>query len=180
MAVERPRAAPISLLVLFTSILLAQSTVLSQMGFPLAAKDVPLLLAPVVALLGIIIILNMPLRNPYLPNEDISPAFSAPTAKLRTPEDNLTPWQFMSVSWMAPLIKKGTERNIEDEVVWDLGYEFKHARLHAAFRELPGSVTRRIFVANGMDLIRTTVLALIGLVASKFVPCQLRSIYSLT
>jgi hypothetical protein len=110
----------------------------------------------------------MPLRDPCLLSKDISPVFGRPTAQLRTPEDNLTPWQYMSVSWMEPLIKKGVTRQIDDEDIWDLGWEFKHARLHEAFRTLPGSVTRRVFVANGMDLVRTTTLNVVRLCASKF------------
>jgi hypothetical protein len=69
---------------------------------------------------------------------------------------------------MEPLIKKGVARQMEDEDIWDLGWEFKHARLHDAFRKIQGSVTKRVFVANGMDLIRTTVLNMIRLCASKY------------
>lgn len=70
---------------------------------------------------------------------------------------------------MYPLIKKGKQTdNFNDEDVWDLGWEFKHARLHRAFRVLQGSVTKRLLVANGMDLVRMTVLALIQLIASMF------------
>lgn len=126
-----------------------------------------LTLCLVLAFVGIVIIINMPLRDPSLPSEDISPVYSAPTVKLRTPEDNLTPFQYMTVSWMSPLIQKGITRKMDDEDVWDLGWEFKHARLHDAFRQLEGSVTRRVFVANGMDCVRTTSLALLRLCASK-------------
>jgi hypothetical protein len=118
--------------------------------------------------MGIVVIINMPLRDPSLPNEEISPVYSAPTASLRTPEDSLTPLQFMTVSWMGPLIEKGITRKMGEEDVWDLGWEFKHARLHDAFRQLEGSVTKRIFVANGMDAVRTTSLNLLRLCASKY------------
>jgi hypothetical protein len=87
--------------------------------------------------------------------------------KLRTPEDNLTPWQYMTVAWMAPLIQEGYKRQLDDEDVWDLPYEFKHALLHRTFRTLRGSVTRRVFVANGMDVIRTTIMGLVRLAASE-------------
>jgi hypothetical protein len=132
------------------------------------ATNVPSILAGIAALLGILVLLNTPLRDPVLPHEDISPVFTSPTINLRTPEDNLTPWQYMSVSWMAPLISKGMTRKVDDEDVWDLGWEYKHARLHTAFRTLQGTVTKRLLVANGMDLVRTATLALIQLVASKY------------
>ena len=162
---ERPRTASLSLLFLFATIFLAElAIIISDPGGPNLA------LCPVLALVGIAVILNMPLRDPSLPVEDISPVYSAPTVKLRTPEDNLTPLQYMTVSWMGPLIQKGITRKMDDEDVWDLGWEFKHARLHDAFRKLEGSVTRRVFVANGMDALRTTSLNLLRLCASELGP----------
>jgi hypothetical protein len=165
--VERPRTASLSLLLLFKVLFVAELVVLSHTQTTLAVKDLPLALAPVAALVGIFTILNMPLRDPMLPNEDISPVYSTPTIKLRTPEDNLTPWQYMAVTWMAPLIQEGYKRQLDEEDVWDLPWEFKHARLHHTFRDLPGSVTRRVFVANGMDLVRTTSMNLVRLAASE-------------
>jgi hypothetical protein len=127
----------------------------------------PSLFVPVAALAGIITILNMPFRDPTLPSDDISPIYGKSTGSLRTPEDNLTPWQYMAVTWMAPMIQEGYKRQLDDEDVWDLPWEFKHARLHRTFRKLQGSVTWRVFVANGMDVIRTTTMGFVRLVACK-------------
>lgn len=173
--VERSRTASTSLLLLFTGLLFSQLVMLSHSQSSIAVKDFPLALAPTMALLGIVMIFNMPLRDPLLPKEGISPVFSTPTVQLRTPEDDLTLWQYMIVSWMEPLIQKGVTRQMDDEDVWDLGWEFKHARLHGAFRQLQGSVTKRIFVANGMDLVRTTSLNIIRLSASKL-PTSVRHV----
>ncbi|CAO2652813.1 Nn.00g022240.m01.CDS01 [Neocucurbitaria sp. VM-36] len=172
--VERPRAASLPLLVLFTGLFFTQLVILSHMQASFAAKDTPLVLAPVAALVGILMILNMPLRDPALSSKGISPVFSTPTVELRTPEDNLTPWQYMTVTWMAPLIQKGVTKDMEDQDVWDLGYEFKHARLHNTFRKLPGSVTKRIFVANGLDLLLTTILNVARLAATLLAPVLLQ------
>jgi hypothetical protein len=152
------------------ALMIAQLVVLSHNKHVLdrfSAENIPLMLTPVASLMGIVTILNMPLRDPMLPNDDISPVYSPPTEKLRTPEDQLTPWQYMTVAWMAPLIQEGYKRQLNDEDIWDLPWEFKHARLHATFRKLSGSVTRRIFVANGMDVIRTTIMSIVRLIASK-------------
>lgn len=159
---QRPRVASLSLLFLFASIMLSELAIIIS-----NAGGLVLALGPLLAFAGIVVILNMPLRDPDLPSEDISPVYGPPTVKLRTPEDNLTPLQYMTVSWMGPLIQKGVTRKMDDEDVWDLGWEFKHARLHEAFRKLEGSVTRRIFVANGMDALRTTSLNLLRLCASR-------------
>lgn len=155
-----------SILTLCSGLFLENLIILSHTPSASTAKSIPMLLVAVVALLGVFVVLNMPLRDPNLPSEDISPPFTTPTVKLRTPEDNLTPWQYMTVSWMSPLIQKGMTRKLDDEDVWDLGWEFKHARLHSAFRVLQGSVTKRLLLANGMDLIRTTSLAVLQLAAS--------------
>lgn len=151
---------------LFAAILLVQLVLISHSQSLAHGKDAPSVLSPAAAFLAIVIILNMPLRDPNLPRDGISSPFSPPTATLRSPEDNLTVWQYMTVSWMAPMIKKGITRLLEDEDVWDLAYEFKHERLHNAFRALKGSVTKRLLYANGTDLIRTTTLSLVQLVAS--------------
>ncbi|KAF2180532.1 P-loop containing nucleoside triphosphate hydrolase protein [Zopfia rhizophila CBS 207.26] len=171
---ERPRTAPISLLVLFIVLLVAQLVVLSHRYPNWEFQNLPWILTPVAALCGVFVVLGMPLRDPALPNDDISPAFSDPTVKLRSPEDNLTPWQYMSVSWMAPLIREGVRRQINDDDVWDLAYEFKHGRLHSAFRKLQGSVTNRLLQANGIDLIVTTTLGLIELAGTLSTPVLLQ------
>lgn len=114
-------------------------------------------------------ILHMPLRDPNLPNERIAPAFGPPTKELRSPEDNLTLWQFMTISWMKPLISLGNSRQLNDEDVWMLSYEFQHRILHDRFRELKGSVLRRLVEANGVDLLIISVLAIIELFASVFI-----------
>lgn len=160
--IQRPRTVSLSLLFFFASVSLSEIaiTMSPPMGWIQTTVHWP-------SLIGIIIVLNMPFRDPSMSTEDISPVYGPPTVKLRTPEDNLTPFQFMTVSWMGPLIKKGMTRKMEDEDVWDLGWEFKHARLHETFRKLEGSVTRRIFVANGMDALRTTSLNLLRLCASE-------------
>lgn len=168
--VERPMAASMSLLVLYVGLFLERLVMLSHGHFPFVSQDAPIILAAVTALFGILIVLNMPLRDPALPRDDISPVYTKPTIDLRTPEDDLTPFQYMTVSWMRPLIKKGNTRDMNDEDVWDLGYVFKHERLHSAFRVLQGSVTKRLFFANGMDLLITTLIGLLQLVLSKASP----------
>jgi hypothetical protein len=151
---------------------LAQLVVLAHTKESMAFNDLPLVIAPVTALFGIFVILNMPLRDPALPDTGISKPFTTPTVSLRTPEDNLTPWQFMCVSWMSPLIRKGMTRHMNDEDIWDLPWEFKHERLHNAFRKLHGSVTSRLLQANGLDLVRTTTLEIIQLLASELPSTQ--------
>ena len=164
--VTRPDTAPKPLLVLYISILVAHSIILFD-GIPkVTAQTVPFLLVLLTTLGAITIILNMPLRHASMPSEKISPAFGPPTSDLRSPEDNLTMWQYMSVSWMAPLIKLGREKQLNEEDVWSLGYEFQHRLLHDSFRELKGTVLSRLIEANALDLVIISILSIIELFAS--------------
>ena len=132
-------------------------------------SSLPMTLNTVFSFLIIIIALNMPMRL-GTQDDQSSPPFTEPTSSLRSPEDRLTLWQFMTVSWMHPLISCGRLRKLEDEDVWKLGYEFQHRGLHENFRELKGSVVRRLLAANGLDLVITTLLATMESVASKIAP----------
>jgi len=117
------------------------------------------------------------MRDPKLPADDISPVFSGSSQKFRTPEDKLTLLQFMTVIWMLPLISLGKKRQLHGEDVWDLGYEFKHKRLHENFRELKGSVINRLLFANAIDLILISLLEALSLFASMVCPYILSGAY---
>ncbi|POS84240.1 hypothetical protein EPUL_004499, partial [Erysiphe pulchra] len=136
-----------------------------------------LLLFPVILSSGsMIIILSMPIRYFDKLETEISPPFSTPNANFRSPEDNLTVWQFMTVSWMAPLISLGKIRQLNDEDVWSLGYEFKHRLLFEKFRELKGSVLCKLLMANGLDLCIVSMLGITELIANYLSPVLLGKI----
>ena len=67
---------------------------------------------------------------------------------------------------MNPLIALGRKRQLDDPDVWTLGLEFQHRRLHHAFRELQGTVLRRLLEANGVDLVITGTLGILEMLAS--------------
>lgn len=169
-AIYRPTTTPKPLLILYISIFTSQFAVFIGSISNVRADDVPTISVLILALAAIIAILFMPMRDPTLSSNAISAVFSPPTSELRTPEDNLTLWQWMTVSWMAPLISLGNARQLNDEDVWFLGYEFQHRKLHDGFRELRGSVLRRLLEANGLDLFIISALAIIEQLASKFYP----------
>lgn len=167
-AIRRLVTTPKSLLVLYCTIAASQLVILIDGTRRYSGNNVPVILAILAAFVAIGIILVMPMRHPSRPSTEISTPFSTPTSSLRSPEDNMTLFQFMTVSWMKPLIEMGNKRQLNDEDVWDLGYEFKHRMLHDGFRELKGSVLRRLLEANGIDLLIMSLLAFIELVASMF------------
>lgn len=167
--IYRPQSTPRALLTLFTSIFISQALVLTDTATKLRSEDVPVLLGILLSFSAITTILNMPLRDPRLPSQEISPVFGSPGFGLRSPEDNLTLWQYMTVSWMSPLITLGKSRQLHDEDVWNLAYEFSHRLLLDRFRELHGSILRRLLEANGLDLILVSIFSTIEVCASMFV-----------
>lgn len=146
-----------------------QLALLVERHFSLRVEDIPTFLGMLITVVSVIIMMGMSFRNPELPNDQISPAYSSPNHNLRSPEDNLTLWQFMSVSWMSPLISLGSARQLNDKDVWGLCYEFQHKNLHHKFRGLKGSVIRRLLAANGLDLIFVASLGIISALSSKYI-----------
>jgi ABC-type multidrug transport system fused ATPase/permease subunit len=126
------------------------------------------------AIITLATIVSMPLRDPALTRAEISRPSTSPTTALRSPEDNITLFQWMTVSWLAPLIKIGNKRQLHDEDVWMLGYEFQHRHLHDAFRQLQGSLVRRLLAANWIDLVILTLLAVLELITNYSAPVILQ------
>lgn len=175
--VNRPRTVPYPVLAILVPQAVAHTIVLVDSAGSLGAvKRGNNVVALILALVSVGIILCMPLRDPNFPAKEISPPFSEPTSSLRSPEDSLSLWQFMSVSWMTPLIRIGSKRQLQDEDVWHLGYEFQHQRLHDNFRVLKGTVIQRLIKANGIDLVILTGLGLLELVATYAAPILLQQL----
>lgn len=132
--------------------------------------DLMSLVAVLAAFSAVCITSAMPLRDPVLPSADISSVGDAPTIHQRSPEDRLRLYQFLSITWIEPLLSIGKKRQLDEEDVWSLGYTFQHKRLHEAFRQLRGSVIRRVFRANGIDVFVISITALINTLCGEFNP----------
>lgn len=113
-----------------------------------------------VSLVGIIIIMFMPLRDPAWDVKDIGSAKLPPSFHVRSPEDNLSLFRFWTMNWVYPLAKVCRSREINVEDVWQLPFDFQHIRLYEAFRELKGRLLPCLIEANGLDLSISTSLAI--------------------
>ncbi|KAI0140868.1 canalicular multispecific organic anion transporter 1 [Hypoxylon sp. NC0597] len=172
--VDRPRKTPKFLLILFITIVVCGLVSLVAWYGETDRVNIVHVGAVGVALAAMLLILSMPMRDPLLdPIGIANPAFP-PTSQLRSPEDNLSLWQFMTVSWMGPLISRGYKNQLNDEDVWLLPYDFQHERLHLLFRDLRGSIIKRLLSANGLDLIIITFLGLIETAANLSNPALLQ------
>ncbi|KAL5333352.1 hypothetical protein BJX70DRAFT_68566 [Aspergillus crustosus] len=133
-------------------------------------------LAAAASVLGCVVTLTMPLRPASLPLIDISAVAQKPSSDFRSPEDNLRLWHFFTVSWMAPLMSVGKERQLDEGDVWSLGFEFQHKRLHEKFRELKGSVIGRLLQANGIDILIISTISLLQMICEFSTPLLLQQL----
>lgn len=172
--VDRPRKTPKALLTLFTAVVVCGIVSLAAWHGKTERVNIVHVGAVGIALAALLVILSMPLRDPDLDPTGIADSHYPPTSQLRSPEDNLSLWQFMTVSWMSPLISRGYKNRLNDEDVWFLPYDFQHERLHLLFRDLKGSIIKRLILANGLDLIIITFLGLIETAANLSNPVLLQ------
>ncbi|KAI3343048.1 ABC transporter [Ustulina deusta] len=124
----------------------------------------------------LLVILVMPMRDPGLDNAGIAGTKDPPTSELRSPEDNLSLLQFMTISWLSPLMSRGYRNQLNDEDVWALPYEFQHKQLHILFRELKDPVWVRLVLANGLDLFIISALGILEAAANLSAPLLLQSL----
>ncbi|PPJ50032.1 hypothetical protein CBER1_06775 [Cercospora berteroae] len=156
----RPRTVPFAVFAILTTNLISESILLENA--PRNNDRAPFLAAGVaINALAFVVLVLMPFRDPVLPSKDISQPFTSPTSTLRSAEEKLNIWLFATVRWLAPMLDVGGKRQMEQEDVWSLPYEFQHTRLHENFRLLRGTVIRRLLSANGIDLIIVSILGFV-------------------
>ncbi|KAJ5769549.1 hypothetical protein N7520_004108, partial [Penicillium odoratum] len=173
-AAKRPRTCSIGMLAYFALTFIVEMILASQNDIPTKVQVVACYVSAMAALAGCYTILLMPFREASLPISGISPVGQAPSSELRSPEDNLRLWQFLSVSWMAPIMSLARKRQLNESDVWSLGFEFQHKRLHEKFRRMGGSVLARALKANFLDLIIISTITIVQLICSFSTPVLLR------
>ncbi|OKL55876.1 hypothetical protein UA08_08841 [Talaromyces atroroseus] len=174
-AFKRPRTAPTSFLTYYISAFLVQFPVTSDTDTDTLVKVAQSTVTGA-AMLSILIVLSMPTRNPSLSKDGIGKVGENPSDSLRSPEDNLLLWQFLTVSWMSPLIAVGRKRRINEDDVWSLGFEFQHRRLHEKFRQLQGSVFGRLMQANAIDVLIICLISVVQLICNFSTPLLLQQL----
>ncbi|KAI1096113.1 canalicular multispecific organic anion transporter 1 [Rostrohypoxylon terebratum] len=172
--VSRPRKTPKTLLALFLATVVYGFVSLVLWYDETGRVNIIHVVSVAVALTTIFLILAMPLRDPGLDPTGIADSAYPPTSQFRSPEDNLSLWQFMTVSWLSPLVTKGFKDLLNDGDVWILPYDFQHERLHILFRDLKGSIVKRLLLANGLDLFIITFLGIVETTANLANPALLK------
>lgn len=161
-------ASPPAALLVYACLFASQLACTLLEPSPVYADYMPPVARLCLLIAALTVMLGAPLRSPRLSSaKDIAVPFAPPDPKLRSPEDNLTLWQWMTVSWMAPLLSRGRQGQLHAADIWFLPFEFHHRKLHHAFRDLSGSVLRRLLLANGLDLVIVSLLGLVELASGK-------------
>ena len=166
-ATKRPRSCSISMLVYYIFACAIELSLATHPDLNPKYKTIARYIAAGAAAAACLTILLMPFREPSLQPIDISAVGQQPSSVFRTPEDNLKLWQFLTVSWMAPLISTGCKRQLNEQDVWQLGFEFQHRRLHEKFRCLRGSVVSRLLRANGIDVFIVSAISTVQMLCGK-------------
>ncbi|KAK5989685.1 ATP-binding cassette transporter abc4-like protein [Cladobotryum mycophilum] len=166
-AFDRPVKTPRFLLLLYLAILAANAAIYSIRFLEHSLQDAdPFRLSRLgLSLVAIIVIGNMPIRDPAWGGKDIGQSGAAPSHNLRSPEDDVSLFGFWSMRWVYPLARLCRTKEITEEDVWGLPFEFQHTRLYMAFRELKGKLLPCLIEANGLDLFIATTLAIAEKVA---------------
>jgi len=151
-AVDCPRYCPWWLLFFYSPCIAVDSFEINS------ARDVRGVLAVVqyvkllLSLICVAVVLTMSFRPTSPVSGPIGAVGATPTNGERSPEDSLRLWQFLTTSWIGPVLKIGKTRQLQKEDIWKLGYGFQNGRIAASFREVRGSTMFwRLLRANAVD-----------------------------
>ncbi|CAE6351129.1 unnamed protein product [Rhizoctonia solani] len=113
---------------------------------------------------GLVAIVNMPLSltgKPEVNEDGLHPAL----------EDYCTLWQWMTFTWVSPIISLGALRPLEEKDMWQLSRSMRTRTLMRKFLQVQrSSLLRRILVANAMDLFLDGSLTIISTVMNFSAP----------
>ncbi|KAJ7764128.1 hypothetical protein DFH07DRAFT_1059163 [Mycena maculata] len=94
-----------------------------------------------------------------------------------SPEDYTPLWQWMSFSWVYPMIKKGTHETLEDKDVWQLSPNIQSRPVFIKFMSLKvPSLPRRLWAANSLDMILDFILTIVSVIFNYAGPFFLKRI----
>jgi hypothetical protein len=166
-AISRPECSPTSLLAVYALEVAIEAFTIHSCGDMPKLQEASIYVSASAALASIAVVLAMPLRSQSLASNAISTLGTKPTNLKRSPEDNLKLWQFLSASWVWPLISIGSRQQLNNDDIWSLPLQFENRRIHQAFGLLRGTVLSRLVQANAIDLFILIITGLVQLICGK-------------
>ncbi|KAL4065666.1 hypothetical protein V8B97DRAFT_2010327 [Scleroderma yunnanense] len=126
-------------------------------------------LVSVLVELGVVCTMPFELPSNRIKKEDISVKYS--------PEDYTTLLEWITFSWVYPLIRRGTYTTMNEEDVWDLSLTTQSRPLFAKFSAIKRrSLVRWIFAANSIDIMLDVVGTIVSIILQYASPFFLRRI----
>ncbi|KAF8598207.1 hypothetical protein BDV93DRAFT_498959 [Ceratobasidium sp. AG-I] len=176
----RPSRTPYyDLLIIYISYFLASSvalyeastSVIGPIGF--SWGRLTQVLNALITFAGLVVIVNMPLNT--VEKSEVDEDGLHPSL-----EDHCTLWQWMTFTWVSPLISLGALRPLEEKDIWQLSKTMRTRVLMRRFLQVKNSsLLRRILIANAKDLFLdaslTFVSTLMNFSAPFFLNLTLRS-----
>lgn len=104
-----------------------------------------------------------------------------PDATNRPPaaEDHCTLWEWMSFSWMTPMIKLASQRTLDKPDVWRLSTSMRSSLLSAKFKRVQASsLPWKVIKANKHDMVLDLSLTLLSSILAYASPYFLKQILS--
>ncbi|KAA1107610.1 hypothetical protein PGT21_019897 [Puccinia graminis f. sp. tritici] len=155
-----------SLILLWTSLVVSEA---AKISFSIEADQGPLKWIILWRVLNILLILGLvyvagsyPILD-VLPCENVAKPGASPSSEDTCPEDSTSLWQWLSFSFLDPLLQLSQQRTLKEEDVWKLSPFFQHRILFARYQRLIKeeyaskdrklSLIRILIRSNSMDLI---------------------------
>jgi hypothetical protein len=168
LALNRPRYCPEWLSGFFFICISVDSTMVQSWTDLRDPQVLTQIASTTVTLLSFAIVMVMPFRPISPASGPIGVSGTVPSIEKRSPEDSLRLWQFLTTSWVWPLLSLGKARQMQKEDVWKLGFGFQSSRIIAAFHEVKKSTLfTRLVSANKLDLTILVFAAFVRLVCGK-------------
>jgi hypothetical protein len=175
-ALTRPRSCPIGLMAFYIGSTVVESaglgydTVTGVGNFTIMPnpRTASHQLVLILSVASVLILLAMPMRVESRDYSPIAKVGAVPSSADRTPEEALRLWQYLTVSWVSPLLRVGNARQLQREDIWRLPYTFQSRRLAEAFRDVPGSsIIWRLVRANILDCVVLVLTAVVDVLCSR-------------
>lgn len=149
----RPRYCPTPLLLFYLAAFVTEAAKPKAWpSMPLNTSGITTYGTMVSTLLSIAIILCMHLRPAVHAPGPISTYGSAPSSKERSVEDSLRLWQFLTMSWVSPLLVVAKERQIDQQDVWARAYEYRNEYIAKSTSDWRGStLLKNLLKVNAVD-----------------------------
>jgi hypothetical protein len=160
----RPIRCPISLSTYYLSVILYDYAITTSLDSPSTFLSALYATSFGCSMLGLVVLLLMPVNPPTYDVQNIGKVGAPATSEFRSPEDNLRLWQWLSVSWLGPLLSVGKKRLINESDVWTLPLSFQHGVLIEGMKLLRGSLLRRVIRANAIDIVLLFIMSFFDMI----------------